>query len=116
MQVAFAQELMQEHISAAADQLLHDPPAAGSTAAKTQLLGLLQGILYTIVGFGSTFAGHWEHPQGAWAVVGQVWPPHLASPAALTGSPSSESTFSTATCCPMTSAAPVGATAHPQSA
>ena len=71
-QVAFARELTEEHLASAAAKLLEDPPSASSTAGKTQLVGLLQGMLYTIIGLGSTLGGDWTAPPGAWAVVGQV--------------------------------------------
>lgn len=77
MQVAFAEELIQEYVVDASAQLLEPLPAGSSTAGKMQPLGILQGMLYTIVGLGSTLGGFWDQPHGSWAVVGQVEPSEL---------------------------------------
>ena len=74
-QVAFAEELIQEYLVEGSAQLLEPPPGgSSSTAGKMQPLGILQGLLYTVVGLGSTLGGSWEQPHGSWAVVGQVGP------------------------------------------
>ena len=71
MQTAMVRDIMVEHLVAGADSLLEAAPAS-TTAAKQQLLGLLNGILYTIIGLGSTLAGDWPQDPGRWAVIGQV--------------------------------------------
>ena len=71
VQTALVKEVMTEHLEAAAGRLL-DASASGSAPAKQQLMGLLNGMLYTIIGQGSTLGGDWQQPPGPWAVVGQV--------------------------------------------
>lgn len=79
MQTAMVKEIVAEHLTAGAERLLTAAPAS-TTAAKQQLLGLLNGMLYTIIGLGSTLAGDWPRDAGQWAVIGKV---HTLVPAGI---------------------------------